>query len=286
MLSRSFLNRFNRALFTSHRNDFDVFIEDTALSSKPFYREMFGRFSKFKIIDFHPMGGRNNVLDNCGANTDYTKNMLWIVDGDMYLLTEPKETLPPRLFRLDKYCIENYMINEEALLYYLNNEISTMYKDEISDKLCFKNFLDSMKSSLKDLILCYAVVFKLDPSLETVGYSICRLINKCSLNSALVQKRIDELYLDMISKHGPDTVKKTKAQIQRVIKTIYKDSIDHISGKDVLFPLIKAYCDSHYPVQCNPKKMKNQMSQKCNTKDFKRLNEFMMNIDRSRISGR
>ncbi|MBL3598161.1 DUF4435 domain-containing protein, partial [Rhodovulum sulfidophilum] len=101
----------------SARNDIEIFVEDTA--NLNVWRSIIQKFlpEGVSFYDPIPLGGRKAVLEECRRDqANDGRKKLYIIDADLDLLMgRPKPRLR-HLYRLRAYCVENYLIQEDAFL--------------------------------------------------------------------------------------------------------------------------------------------------------------------------
>ena len=104
------------SLFTAYRNDVDIYTEDES-KDKVFYKKLFSRLlngTGLRINDVYPLGSSDDVIAACRKDSDVKRKKIYIVDGDIYLMFSPKQPIP-YLYVLDAYCMENLVIDEDAV---------------------------------------------------------------------------------------------------------------------------------------------------------------------------
>lgn len=146
-----------KALFLQYRNDIIIYTEDN-LTDKEFYKMLLGRLvgETCQINDIHPLGCKSTVIRLCQEDTDYSKRKLYVVDADLELITDSNPNHISRLFVLDSYCIENYLIDEEGIVEIIW-EYTGKDKQQIKSALTFNNWLGEIKSSLIHLFLNFSI---------------------------------------------------------------------------------------------------------------------------------
>lgn len=140
------------SLFTAYRNDVDIYTEDE-LKDKVFYKKLFSRLlsgTGLRINDVYPLGSSDDVIKACRKDTDVKRKKIYIVDGDIYLMFSPKQPMP-NLYVLDAYCIENFIIDEDAVCNTLCNFIGTKELEDIRNDFNFDKLIDEHKDSLISL---------------------------------------------------------------------------------------------------------------------------------------
>lgn len=117
-----------RSVLLEDFNDLDIYIEDTAIESKKIYKELLKRVfqGKYKLEDIFPIGSCSNVItqwEKSKKNPDSRKK-IFVIDGDFTLINNDLlDRIDNKLhsdlkglYVLPRYCIENFLIDEESLL--------------------------------------------------------------------------------------------------------------------------------------------------------------------------
>ena len=140
------------SLFTAYRNDVDIYTEDE-LKDKVFYKKIFSRLlngTGLNIHDVYPLGSSDDVIAACRRDTDVNRKKIYIVDGDIYLMFSPKPVIP-NLYVLDAYCMENLVIDEDAVCNTLCNFLGTRELVDVKEQFNFNKLIDDHKDSLISL---------------------------------------------------------------------------------------------------------------------------------------
>lgn len=242
-LQRSIQGKRAKAVFFRQVNDIDVYTEDSSKVTKKLYGEMLSRAFKgtYRINTVFPLGDKHTVINDCEK---YQANMgerlrLYVVDGDLDLLYGSTKSGLKRLYVINRYCIENYLIDKKAIEVVLHEEDLEKNFDEIEKEFDFNNWVKSNTDILFELFILYAVAYKNSINCETISYSINRLVSSGDgiIDCSKVHERstkIKEMLLDKISED------ELGVQIELVRKhaELYRDSkMRFISGKDYLLPL-------------------------------------------------
>ena len=149
-------------VFKEYRNTIDIYTEDKQ-EDKIFYVNLMKRLldgTDIKINDVYPLGCRSTVITCCKQDTDTRRKKLYIVDGDIYLQYKEKEKID-KLYVLDAYCIENFMICEDSLCYLAYRLDGRKSLDEIKDLLNIPQALNNLLHPLIDLFFYYSIQMEL-----------------------------------------------------------------------------------------------------------------------------
>lgn len=271
------------ARFFRHKNDIDIFIEDK--NDDQFYLALFQRLAaknNISIGKLISLGDRQTVINACISDqVDRDRNRLYIIDGDLHLINETNPSNINHLHVHDAYCIENYLIDEDAFLEILHDGF-VIPKEEISKVFTFDNFLKRLSKPLVDLFLHYAIVFEVCPSVRTVSNGVgnfCKEIRKVSvLADEKVSQKTEELKAEII-KHITEEEYNEKIYNLRQKWSYNTDSLlSIVSAKDYLLPLIHlrfAKIKSKTSFKITRESLRLRLAKLCNLERLKPLEDAM-----------
>ena len=228
-------------LLKSGRNDIEVFVED---SSSPNLWVIFLRRylpSNIRLDSVNVLGSKSNVIDACKADQKNDgRKKLYIIDGDLdLLLGRPKPRLR-HLYRLRRYCIENYLLEEGALVLaatILNPRLDIGVLQEEGD---YSEWLESNRDSLLGLFVFYAVAFELKREEQTVRYSVFKLVSHGDADYGLCRESVFRRILGLYRIVRRDCTSEEAREIyQRVRVNANEGGVERfVSGKDYILPLV------------------------------------------------
>lgn len=231
--------------YLDYKNDIFVFIEDTDECTKKIMLELIQRAinENIKVDRLHSMGGRVKVLEAFESkNTERIE--IYIIDGDLFMLFENRE-FTKGLVILDRYCIENYLLDMNALHELLYQEAFNISdKDKLLQEFNYIEWFAEQNTLLIKLFKIYAIEKYNDLGIETVSFPINSLRNRkgkgilCSCNEELINKRIENLKNLIIEKIGIDKFISDETLIKNKINNRNADII--VSAKDYILSLIFA----------------------------------------------
>lgn len=242
LLNRSVGIKKISALFYRYRNEVDIFTEDNN-KSKEFYSRLFDRLLEKKIIinDIQPLGDKKKVIETCRKSGTNSRKEVFIIDGDVDIINGKTEKLD-KLFVLDKYCIENYLIDEESACSFIYSQCGIKSKGDIKKELDFYNWLAYCRDELMELFILFSVFSSIDKPYEL--HSAERFIVSLGSSKGMViditqvKKHCENLKNEILKFLSPD-------QFERIFnKTSKKWTKNHnnfftiVSGKDYLLPLL------------------------------------------------
>ncbi len=236
--------------------DVSFYIED--IEQENFYYVILKNlFADVRFDKIFPLGGKTNVLAEAAIYAN-DKKRVYIVDKDFDDLLSSVVDIP-NLFYLEKYSIENYLIDEEAIRKYIIEEKPRIRKSTIDSNLNFNNLLEESYNLFKDLTMLYLTTQQLDLGIINVSQKPDKF---CAYNptSQIRQDQFSE-YKNQVdlalknfdaNKNIDEEVTKNNVYFDEYFNS--KDSLNNIPGKyimsfikrriEFLFRLSKADSDS------------------------------------------
>lgn len=240
---RNVIGNSAKSVFFEDVNDIDIYIEDTAPGYEKIFLLLFSRVfhGKYKLEKVFPLGGRGAVIDRFESHKDSTSTRpsLFIIDGDLYILTGDLQENQKGLYKFPFYCVENILIDADAIHSILDEEDPIRSKNVLINKFNYPEWLESNEDCLFQLFLEYAVTFKINPTEQSVAYSVNKLVssNNGCIDKSKLDKRIKILREKAIEFVGEVEYEKAKEIVLNNLETNSCKKIDCISGKDYLLPL-------------------------------------------------
>lgn len=230
-------------VFTEFRNTIDIYTEDCD-KDKEFYVKLLKRLladTDVVINDVHPLGCRRTVVEACRNDTDNRRKKLYIVDGDIYLQFVEKDNTS-HLYVLDAYCIENFMICEEAICnfaYFLHARDSY---EKVKNLLDVPSTLDNMAKPLINLFFYYSIQMQCINQFKLMNIDSYLDKGKVQIDTDLIDDRISEIRAGLV-KNGI-----TEEKIDELLnnrRTRYPYDVNTlltiVSGKDYIIPFFRHY---------------------------------------------
>ncbi|MDW1824034.1 DUF4435 domain-containing protein [Vibrio sp. Vb0937] len=278
-LERKLISKRAKAVFYTEYNDIDIFIEDTAVGYKKLFNKLISRYFKdeFTISDIFPLGGRDQVIKACKDDQIARgRPRIYIVDGDLYLLTGEQQTLKG-LYVLPRYCIENHLICPNSITHLLEEEDPDKDYEHLAQKLDYEGWIQSTKDSLLNLFVEYAVAKKLTPHLQTVQYGYRGLISSGdgSVDNDKVEQRITQLSTEVKSIVTKEEYDMTRADISSKVNYANEDLLKYVSAKDILFPLLMLRMQRTVKFKVPNLTVKHRLSNTCPVDTFEGLKDHI-----------
>jgi hypothetical protein len=278
---RSPESNFAKHVFYTEINDINVFIEDTEKGIKKLFIELITRaLPKLNITEVFPLGGRNNVLKKHKEYLEgkYTskKNNIFIVDGDLYLLNQSIIN-SNGLLGLNKYCIENFLIDDNAIIEYLYYEDSEQTREQIKRTLDFPNWINS-NLPLVYLFILYSISHNMGCGLQTTSFNVKKLIksNQGIVDKKEVRRKILSFKKELLLKTDFDTYREQRNFFFLRASKTTNSLLTYVSGKDYLMPLLILKMKQITNFSYTNENLKLKLAKECNCDYFKQINDIMI----------
>ncbi|MFK3907884.1 DUF4435 domain-containing protein [Pseudomonas monteilii] len=224
----------------------EVYVEDS--NSEPFYLELLNRMlsggqSIKKVVPLH---GRSHVLKSC---SDYQGDFpaIFLIDGDLNMFFGEREKGYKNLFQLKAYCIENYLFCSDAARELIVEGSGLLRRQ---DALSAKEWNDHFKpvhSELKELFITFAAARKAKPDLKTVAHGAASVVTNSRRKGPQFDfEKVSNLRHSIVEECSKEVGRKEWEEIVKEVRLTVADlnSIDLVSGKDFLLPLMAFFIRS------------------------------------------
>lgn len=219
-------------IFYTQFNDVNFYIEDEYQEN--FYHSILKKlFPEIRLEKIFPLRGKKNVLEKSKRHIG-DKKKIFIVDKDFDDLLN-KKVIQNNLFYLTEYSIENYLLDEKAILEYIIEEKPKIKKRYINTNFKFDKTFNECCKTFFELTLLHLLVQYKGLGLQNTSLPPEKFVQLnnviCLKNSEINKYKIEiENKLKAIDKRFT-----LKSQIQKIkelfsLKNI-KDIIKHIPGK-------------------------------------------------------
>ncbi|MHA7002080.1 DUF4435 domain-containing protein [Aeromonas schubertii] len=275
MLMRSTAARFAASKFYENFNDIDVFIEDTAQGYTKIFSILLTRcLSKNISLDkVFPLGSRDNVIDaaNRSLINENGRSSIYIIDGDLYLLCGEPVTLPKNVIRLNKYCIENFLLDRHAITQVFFEETAEKSMQEIDNEISLDKWIDENINELKKLFIWFAVSQKLKSGIPTIAMGYKSVCNQGNVSAERVEAICTEIQTKLAEKNDINTIQKAYDEIIRNINSELCFVKHYVSAKDFLLPLFLIKARVLTGSKASNLNIKLRLANLCDTKDITQL---------------
>jgi len=290
MIIRKEESKSARSVLLEDFNDIDVYVEDTAVESKKIYKEILNRIFKdqYSIDDVIPVGSCSKVIAEWvkhKKNAD-DRPKVFIIDGDFIHFNKNLCSIIPEefkddhqgLFVLPRYCIENYLIDENALIEIVHDEEAVDEREDIKRKIDFEGWIQANESLLKDLFIVYSICLENNVPEKTISYKVTNFVNTTDgcVNDVLINGRIDHLKEKIILKNSELNIDEEIEKRDNYISGKENILLRYITGKNYLFPLVKQRISSQYNLSVSQISLKIRLAKKCDLSELDNLNKSIM----------
>lgn len=281
--------RYAQSKFFTDRNDIIFFIEDTDKSTKKVYKEILKNiFVSYNISDIFPLGGRVEVINQCRKSMLEGKDekAIYIVDGDLYTLCGENYDIfgnldeLNNLFVLSRYCIENYLLEEEAILEVMDEDDCVRDYNYICEELRYSEWLENNTPLFKELYINYAIAKGLCSGIPTIGYGINKLVSSNSgiLDKEKVDKRNKYMKNELIKLYGLNIYNDRRKIVEANIGDKNNFLLQYVSGKDHLFTLLMTRMKRITKLKCDYSTYKVRMAKKVVPKEFTKIVDLVNSL--------
>lgn len=228
-------------------NEIDIFVEDTALESKKIYVNLLRRAlgGEVEFSQIFPIGDKARVYQRCAADQgERRRPAIYIVDGDHDELLG--KALPPlqRLFRLPRYCIENYLFDGAAAVSYLDDEIVDRSRSELEVRLDFQGWFSSIAERLVAHLTAVIATHRMrcGDGIPVANVSLSRLCSSDdgTVEESLVSAIVDQCKRAVDGKHGAGAFDAECVLLNAQLPDMpVQVVLRFVSGKALLLPLLR-----------------------------------------------
>jgi hypothetical protein len=220
-------------------NDIDIYVEDTAKSTKSLYVALINNAlnGKCKVTEIFPLGDRKSVIDACRADQlPGGRPRIYLIDGDLDLIAGVRPPSLTRLFAHHVYALENYLFCKDALTQLLHEENSKLSLEEVEQTIDFSSFFKDA-AVLQELFIVFGLTRIFDPSLPTISLGIGQFLNRTQngLDAAKVKNFCSSREQELLK---VTTKAKLQAEEKKMRDRILKlrGATDVIAAREFLFP--------------------------------------------------
>lgn len=226
--------------FLTYRNDVDIYTEDEE-KDKEFYRTLFSRLIKsdIRINDVTPLGNRDQVITRCKSEPKGDRKKVFIVDGDIAVVNGVSLNIE-NLFVLDRYCIENFLIDNNSACNYVYLNCGTKSKEKIEADIKYQEWLSQYSESLINLFIHFAIINFYGGKFALFNANKYHTKTKESyiFDNNLVQADIDTLRNEAINSFGETNYLNKLNELKEKWKSDVDTLLTIVSGKDYLIPIL------------------------------------------------
>jgi hypothetical protein len=256
-----------KSVFFEDVNDIDIYIEDTAFGYPKLFTVLFSRLlnDKYRVNKVFPLGGRIAVVEQHNEHSS-DRPSLYIIDGDLFLLTGDAVNNQSGLYKFPYYCVENILCDQDAILTIMDEEEPVKSLDDLEGLFNYQEWLLNNEDKLFSLFVEYAISMTLNPQEQTVAFKVSDLVscNKGELDNTKLFNRTEALKQMAIACSSLEAYESTRNEILTNFELSRLNKLDVISGKDYLFPLLKTRAKSLVKTKISDLNFKLRLAKSCN----------------------
>nr|WP_246866306.1 DUF4435 domain-containing protein [Novosphingobium sp. SG720] len=189
-------------------NDIDVFVEDSTYTGV--YEKIINRIlgGRAKVSRVTPLGPRAVVEATAKADTGpHHRPRLYIVDGDLDLLSRARSEKIKNLYRLNVYSLENLLIDIDAIKNYTRFSCPSLDEKTCNSRCDIDNLFRDMQNHLLPYIVALAIArrLSLDGRVSAINPpSVGHIVRgkKIGPSASLIRLRLREIVHAAILKSG------------------------------------------------------------------------------------
>jgi hypothetical protein len=223
-------------------NDIDVYVEDGSIINV--YEILINRILKpeAKVTRVFALGSRDQVISACRADTEASERpRIYVIDGDLDLLTGAPTPNVPRLHRLAVYSVENLLFCGRACVELAVESRPATSREALEAELSFEAFCAAL-DGLVALFVTYAAVAVIDSSLATAGVNVMTLCTDGPKGPVLSADKVDTrksaLASAMAAVGRLEEFVGLRAKIELRLPANPRERLRFVSGKTYLMPLL------------------------------------------------
>lgn len=256
-----------KSVFFEDVNDIDIYIEDTAFGYPKLFTVLFSRLlnDQYRVNKVFPLGGRTAVVEQHNEHSS-DRPSLYIIDGDLFLLTGDTVNNQSGLYKFPYYCVENILCDQDAILTIMDEEEPVKNLDDLEGLFNYQEWLLNNEDKLFSLFVEYAISMTLNPQEQTVAFKVSDLVscNKGELDNTKLLNRTEALKQMSIGCSSLEAYESTRNEILTNFELSGLNKLDVISGKDYLFPLLKTRAKSLVKTKISDLNFKLRLAKSCN----------------------
>ena len=224
----------------SNKNDIAIFVEDSAAPN--LWTKFIRKFlpNGCEINDVTVLGGKENVIAACKVDQNRDGKRLYIIDGDIDYLTGNAKPRLKHLYRLRAYCIENYLLQQDALVDLAMSYDVSVSQSDAHTRIDLLRWYNENNDALTSVFLSYAVVMRLGCSIKTVTFHVSRLLDEQSSRKNLCAKktssRVFGVYRELLKTKDAQSIREAYKASELIASRLHVSVF--VSGKDYLLPPI------------------------------------------------
>lgn len=285
MLERNEAAKYAMTVFHESYNDFDIYIEDTAPGYPKIFASLLNRAmgDNVTIERVFPLGGRAAVINAAlreRSDGAARRPAVFLVDGDLYLLSGETQDLPDNVVVLPRYCVENFLIEESALALIMDDEVPVETIESLRQKLDYSGWLGRAQEPLRELFIVFAIAHKLQSGIKTVcrGHTSICADETGEINKDKVRDICAEITDQLNALFGPERISQARSEVEQAINESQCFVSTYVSAKDFSLPLLITRLRSITKTRAPNLNLKMRFSRACSTDPLREVAQAINRI--------
>ncbi len=234
-------------IFYVQFNDISFYIEDEEQENF-FFCILKNLFPDIRIDRIFPLNGKENVINESNSSLGDNKKV-FIVDKDFDDILN-KMNSNENLFYLERYSIENHLIEKEAIVEYIIGEKPKLKREDIDNTLDLDSHIENINNKLSELIHLHLVVQNKCSNLKNVSLNHERFFDFNNGDFTIKPAQIDaykvQIRYELNNIDGRLTLESQVRKVKSVININSNElCIKHVPGK-YLIKMIKQLIESFF----------------------------------------
>ncbi|PPU47611.1 hypothetical protein XarbCFBP7697_18950 [Xanthomonas arboricola] len=263
--------------------DIDVYVEDEG--DEAFYSHLLKRLGApdVRVARVFACGGRDKVVEKAMAYTGQ-RPALFLIDGDLEWVREQPAPVGRNLYRLDGYCIENFLICGDGALTIVMQD-AALTEEAAKAALNIDDWMSKISQPLIQLFAAFGTASSFAPGHKTVSLGVGRMCSKEESGRTV----LDE---NKVGDHARQAIDAAKMMASEEEVENYRDRLiaramqldvplKIVSGKDFLLPLLDFHLQS---LGCRVRRsaLRVRLAMSCRTDSLRGLSENLRIVARSK----
>lgn len=237
--------KFARSKFYEDVNDIDIYVEDEDAATGRLFAVLLSRVfpDTVRIDTVFGLGGRTEVVkrfqqdDRSGG-----RQRLYIVDGDFACVADgaAAHVIPDGIFRLSRYCIENYLVDADAFFEVAHDEDGERTIPKLRNDADWDGWITELGRRLVRLFSAYAAAECLGAGIPTVSRPLEEIARDAEglVDEAAIEQVIEDLRTATNARFGEGVFEAKLTAIEERVQELDDAHLTLPSGKRHLLPLL------------------------------------------------
>ncbi len=237
-----------KSVFFRKNNDIDIYVEDTENGTEKLYQILFSKayHGRYKISKVYPLGGKHEVLKCWRNSKSKARKELYVIDSDFSLASfektrDPYNNFGQGLLYTTRFCIENYLINTEASIAFLETKHPTLTYEEIGSSLKYDEWFTAISDPLSELFNHFYCARAISEDIPIMHWNFKSILKNGNgeIDKEKIKDICEEVKYSALAFCSETTWVETYKRINDELSEIYQHNIEYyVCGKNYLLGLL------------------------------------------------